>query len=54
MFVSIGAQISLLSLRRLMLIPVVDLVGSNLFNSNKTSSVKQGKIKYFFEIFLLY
>ena len=39
MFVSIGAQISLLSLRRLMLIPVVDLVGSNLFNSDKTSSV---------------
>ena len=39
MFVIIGAEISLLSLKRLMLISAVDLVGSNLFNSDKNSPV---------------
>ena len=36
--VSIGAQMSLFSFSSLMLTPVVDLVGSSLFISDKTSS----------------
>ena len=37
--VSIGAQMSLFSFSSLILTPVVDLVGSSLFISDKTSSV---------------
>ena len=39
MSISIGAQVSILSLSKLMLIPVVDFTGSNFFISDETASV---------------
>ena len=39
MSVSIGAQVSLLSLSNLMLMPVVDFAGSNFLISDETTSV---------------
>ena len=39
MSVSIGAQVSILSLSNLMLMPVVDFAGSNFLISDETTSV---------------